>query len=65
MPLPRKKSMNHLTFDNRFVRELPGDPESANFRRQVTGACYSMVMPTPVSDPVQVAVSPDAAALLD
>lgn len=57
--------MNHLTFDKLFVRQLPGDPESANFRRQVTGACYSLVMPTPVSEPAQVAVSSDAAALLD
>jgi hypothetical protein len=29
--------MNHLTFDNRFVRELPGDPESANFQIHAAG----------------------------
>lgn len=64
-PIRPENALNQLTFDNRFVRELPGDPESANFRRQVTGACYSRVMPTPVTAPTQVAVSPNAAALLD
>jgi serine/tyrosine/threonine adenylyltransferase len=38
-------------FENRFVSELPGDPEERNFRRQVTRACYSRVMPTPVAAP--------------
>ena len=64
-PIRPENALNQLTFDNRFVRELPGDPESANFRRQVTGACYSRVMPTPVTAPKLVAVSPNAAALLD
>jgi uncharacterized protein YdiU (UPF0061 family) len=64
-PIRPENALKQLTFDNRFVRELPGDPESANFRRQVTGACYSRVMPTPVTAPKQVAVSPNAAALLD
>ena len=57
--------LGQLNFDNRFVSELPGDPESGNFRRQVADACYSRVMPTPVSKPRLVAWSPEAAALLD
>ncbi len=52
-------------FDNRFVQELPGDPESDNSRRQVPEACYSLVEPTPVSAPQLVACSREAAAELD
>ena len=40
--------MTELRFDNRFVRELPGDPEADNHVRPVHGACYSRVMPSPV-----------------
>ena len=40
-----------LTFDNRFVAELPGDPESRNSRRLVLGAAWSSVLPTPVAAP--------------
>ncbi|MBT6176820.1 MAG: YdiU family protein [Deltaproteobacteria bacterium] len=40
-----------MNFDNSFVRELTGDPELENRRRQVMGACYSRVQPTPVSNP--------------
>ena len=53
-----------LTFDNRFVAELPADPEAENFRRQVA-ACYSHVDPTPVAGPRLIGWSPEAAALLD
>lgn len=60
-----ENSLHALHFDNRFIRELPGDPEPGNFRRQVANACYSIVMPTPVSSPELVAVSPDAAGLVD
>ena len=46
-PMPGRKAggLNVLTFDNRFTRELPADPEAANRRRQVMGACYSLVAP--------------------
>jgi uncharacterized protein YdiU (UPF0061 family) len=54
-----------LNFDNRFVRELPADPDGRNERRQVRGACYSRVLPTPVSAPELLAVSRETAALLD
>lgn len=49
--------MNPLNFDNRFTRELPGDLEKSNFRRQVRQACYSRVLPTPVSGPKLIAYS--------
>ena len=57
-------SWHGLTLDNSFVRELPGDPESGNFRRQVLGACYSRVDPTPVAGPTLVAHSPDVAEMV-
>ncbi len=53
-----------VNFDNRFVLDLPGDPEPKNFRRQVMGACYSKVNPTRVSSPDLVAYSREVAALL-
>ena len=52
-------------FDNRFTRELPADPQVANFRRQVHGACYSRVVPTPVAAPRLTAYSREVAELLD
>ncbi len=52
-------------FDNRFVRELPGDPVSDRRPRQVTGAAWSSVSPTPVPAPRLLSWSPEAAALLD
>ncbi len=51
-------------FDNRFVRELPGDPEEGRHVRQVYGACYSRVEPTPVRAPALLAWSPEVAGLL-
>ncbi len=57
--------LEHLRFDNRFVRELPADPEPANFRRQVIGASYSRVAPTPAVRPQLVAYSREVAQLLD
>ncbi|MGN0921964.1 MAG: YdiU family protein [Cellvibrio sp.] len=44
-------SWSGLKFDNRFTRELPADAINENFRRPVTGALYSRVQPTPVSNP--------------
>ena len=38
-----------LQFDNRFLRELPGDSETGNFTRQVKSAVWSKAMPTPVA----------------
>jgi len=56
--------MLNLTFDNRFVDELPGDPEEGPRRRQVHGACWSRVLPTPVAKPQLLAHSAEVAALL-
>lgn len=65
-PLPPEDSaLTALRFDNRFVRELPGDPQMDNSLRQVKGACYSRVQPTPVAAPKLVACSREAADLLD
>ncbi len=57
--------LNQLHFDNRFIRELPADPEITNTRRQVVGACYSRVVPTPVTRPQNIAYSREVAELLD
>jgi uncharacterized protein YdiU (UPF0061 family) len=58
------ETLENLRFDNRFVRELPEDPEAANHRRQVLGACYSRVMPTPVAQPRLLAYSREVAEML-
>jgi uncharacterized protein YdiU (UPF0061 family) len=57
-------SLDQLTFDNRFVRELPADAEPDNFRRQVYQACYSWVLPTRVGEPTLIAYSADLARQL-
>ena len=56
--------MQSLRFDNSFVRELPGDPVTDLRRRQVHGALFSRVQPTPVAAPKLIAYSREAAALL-
>ena len=53
-----------LTFDNRFVNELPGDPNPRNHSRQVQGAFWSRVEPTPVAAPRLIAHSPEVASML-
>ncbi|HSG73125.1 MAG TPA: protein adenylyltransferase SelO family protein, partial [Planctomycetaceae bacterium] len=57
-------SLDRNRFDNRFVTELPGDPEERNFRRQVAKACYSRVMPTRVASPGLVHFSQEVVDLL-
>lgn len=65
--LPRQQapSLAALNFDNRFVRELPADPDSSNRVRQVQRACYSRVQPTPVAAPQLVAYAQEVAELLN
>jgi len=58
-------TLESLTFNNRFTRELPADPETTNQRRQVMGACYSFVHPAKVAAPQLVTYSRETAALLD
>ena len=53
-----------LEFDDSFARTLSGDTETRNFVRQVPGASYSRVTPTPVSAPRLLAWSDDCAAVL-
>ncbi|WP_159016415.1 protein adenylyltransferase SelO [Cognatiluteimonas profundi] len=56
--------MPALRFDNRFLRELPGDPDSGPGIRQVHGALWSRVEPTAVAAPQLVAWSGDMAQRL-
>ncbi|HET8818541.1 MAG TPA: YdiU family protein [Xanthomonadaceae bacterium] len=51
-------------FDNAFVRELPGDPVTGPGVREVTGALWSAVRPTPVAAPVLLAHSAEMAERL-
>ncbi|MCC6592545.1 MAG: YdiU family protein [Xanthomonadales bacterium] len=53
-----------LRFDNRFLLELPGDPRADDCPRQVHGALWSAVLPTPVAAPRLLAHSPEVAAAL-
>jgi len=57
-------ALEQLRFDNTFVRDLPADPETTNARRQVLGACYSRVQPTPVARPRTIACSREVAEML-
>lgn len=51
-------------FDNTFVRDLPGDPDTGPGVRQVHGAAWSQVDPTPVSAPRLLAHSQEMAERL-
>ena len=57
--------MPKLTFDNRFVNDLPGDTDKVNWPRQVYDAFWSQVKPTTVAQPTIIAYAPETAALLD
>lgn len=57
--------LDRLRFDNRFVAELPGDPDPSNRRRQVLSAAYSEVAPTPVPAPRLLGLSRELLADLD
>ena len=53
-----------LEFDNRFVGELPGDPDLTNGRRQVMEAAYSRVLPTKVAAPKLIHYAAEVAELI-
>jgi len=53
-----------LEFDNRALRNLPIDPIEENRIREVHGACFSRVRPTPVKKPRTLAVAAEVAELL-
>ncbi len=56
--------LDRLTFTNRFTTELPADPDTRVAPRQVTGAAFSRVTPSPVSAPTLLAHSPEVAEML-
>jgi uncharacterized protein YdiU (UPF0061 family) len=58
------RPIDQLAFGSRFVERLPGDPSRDRTSRQVQGALYSEVEPTPVSSPRLLALVPEVAALL-
>jgi len=57
--------MTTLKFDNLAIRTLPIDPQTEVYPRQVPGACFSRVAPTPVDNPQLVALSSSALKLID
>jgi uncharacterized protein YdiU (UPF0061 family) len=57
-------ALSELHFDNRFLRELPGDPREGGGVRQVQGAVWSRVDPTPVTAPRVLAFSREMLATL-
>ena len=54
-----------LRFDNRALASLPLDSSREPRTRQVLGACFSRVSPTPVPAPQTLAVASEVAALLE
>ncbi|EIE25715.1 UPF0061-domain-containing protein [Coccomyxa subellipsoidea C-169] len=57
--------VQNIKLESTFTRELPGDPETKNQRRQVHDAFYSFVAPTPTnSEPMTVLYSGDVARLI-
>ncbi len=61
---PDCTDMMSLVFADEVVRALPGDPSRRNVPRQVPGAAYSHVDPTPVPAPRLLAWSDDVGAML-
>jgi len=57
--------VNSLTFDNRFIKELPGDLEGSLQPRQTKQVCWARVSPTPVTQPTLLAYSSEVARLLN
>jgi uncharacterized protein YdiU (UPF0061 family) len=53
-----------LNFNNRFLQSLPGDANPRNHSRQVQGALWSRVEPTPVAAPRLIAYSSEVATTL-
>jgi serine/tyrosine/threonine adenylyltransferase len=51
-------------FDNRWLAELPGDPENRNFTRQVKDAMWSLVKPNIATKPRLLSYSSDVAEML-
>lgn len=58
-------TLETINFDNKVLRTLPVDTSEENHPRQVRGACFSLVKPTPLANPNTVAYSKSAFELLD
>jgi uncharacterized protein YdiU (UPF0061 family) len=56
--------LDDLTFDNHYVRELPGDAVEGGRPRQVPGAAWSRVTPTETAGPELIAVADEVVELL-
>jgi uncharacterized protein YdiU (UPF0061 family) len=61
---PHPVDLAQTRFSGSFVAELPADPVATNVPRQVSGAAYTRVDPTPVAAPKLLAWSSDLAAEL-
>jgi serine/tyrosine/threonine adenylyltransferase len=57
--------MHNWHFDNRYITELPGDPNTSPQSRQVRNASWSAASATPVAKPQLLAWSPEMAKELD
>ena len=55
--------MIQFNLNDTFTKALPADSVEENYRRQVWGACFSFVEPSPVKAPQLIAWSEDVAAL--
>ncbi|PIK54361.1 Selenoprotein O [Apostichopus japonicus] len=58
-------TLETINFDNKVLRTLPVDTSEENHPRQVRGACFSLVKPTPLANPNTVAYSKSAFELID
>ncbi|MGI9606909.1 MAG: protein adenylyltransferase SelO [Acidimicrobiales bacterium] len=56
--------LTDLRFENRFTAALPGDRSDVNRPRQVPGAAFSTVEPTPTQNPELIAVAAEVAEML-
>jgi hypothetical protein len=61
----RMGRLDDIQFDNLILRSLPVEERPEPGTRQVRGACFSRVSPTPLENPTLVAASADALQLLD
>lgn len=58
-------SIDQLAFDNQFVARLPADSNQSATPRAVHKAAYSLVQPTPVSQPQLISYAKEVAKLLN
>lgn len=58
-------TLETINFDNKVLKSLPLDTSEENHPRQVRGACFSLVKPTPLANPETVAYSTSAFELID